>query len=96
MASLSTAAAVAAGAAAVASHVRSGRKDARHRLALERAMRLSRDDVLIIGAGFSGICMGIKLREAGVPFRIIEKEADVGGTWFLNRCACPSPPFSHC
>jgi cation diffusion facilitator CzcD-associated flavoprotein CzcO len=52
-------------------------------------------DVLIIGAGFSGICMGIKLREAGVnSFLIIEKSADIGGTWWDNRypgCACDIP-----
>jgi cation diffusion facilitator CzcD-associated flavoprotein CzcO len=52
-------------------------------------------EVLIIGAGFSGICMGIKLREAGVnSFLIIEKSADIGGTWWDNRypgCACDIP-----
>src|SRR6266581_4902019 len=38
-------------------------------------------DVLIIGAGFSGLCMGIKLLEAGMnSFLIIEKSADIGGT----------------
>jgi cation diffusion facilitator CzcD-associated flavoprotein CzcO len=52
-------------------------------------------DVLIVGAGFSGICMGIKLREAGMhSFLIIEKSADIGGTWWDNRypgCACDIP-----
>jgi cation diffusion facilitator CzcD-associated flavoprotein CzcO len=52
-------------------------------------------EVLIIGAGFSGICMGIKLREAGAnSFLIIEKSADIGGTWWDNRypgCACDIP-----
>jgi cation diffusion facilitator CzcD-associated flavoprotein CzcO len=52
-------------------------------------------DVLIVGAGFSGLCMGIKLREAGMnSFLIIEKSADVGGTWWDNRypgCACDIP-----
>jgi cation diffusion facilitator CzcD-associated flavoprotein CzcO len=52
-------------------------------------------DVLIIGAGFAGICMGIKLREAGMDsFLIIEKSADIGGTWWDNRypgCACDIP-----
>jgi cation diffusion facilitator CzcD-associated flavoprotein CzcO len=52
-------------------------------------------DVLIIGAGFSGLCMGIKLLEAGMnSFLIIEKSADVGGTWWDNRypgCACDIP-----
>lgn len=40
--------------------------------------------VAIIGAGFSGVAMGIKLREAGVRFTIIEKNNDFGGTWYEN------------
>jgi len=40
--------------------------------------------VAIIGAGMSGILAGIRLKQAGVPFEIIEKNADVGGTWFEN------------
>lgn len=52
-------------------------------------------DVLIVGAGFSGICMGIKLLEAGrKDFLIIEKSEDLGGTWYENRypgCACDIP-----
>ena len=52
-------------------------------------------DVLIVGAGFSGICMGIKLLEAGMKnLLIIEKSDDLGGTWYENRypgCACDVP-----
>jgi cation diffusion facilitator CzcD-associated flavoprotein CzcO len=52
-------------------------------------------DVLIVGAGFSGLCMGIKLLEAGMnSFLIIEKSQDIGGTWWDNRypgCACDIP-----
>ena len=52
-------------------------------------------DVLIIGAGFSGLCMAIKLREAGMnSFLILEKSDDIGGTWYDNRypgCACDIP-----
>lgn len=40
--------------------------------------------VLIIGAGMSGLLAGIRLAEAGVPFTIIEKNPDVGGTWYEN------------
>jgi 4-hydroxyacetophenone monooxygenase len=39
---------------------------------------------VIIGAGVSGLCMAIKLREAGIPFTIFEKNRTVGGTWFEN------------
>jgi 4-hydroxyacetophenone monooxygenase len=38
----------------------------------------------IIGAGMSGILAGVRLKQAGVPFVIIEKNADVGGTWLEN------------
>ena len=40
--------------------------------------------VAIIGAGMSGILAGIRLKQAGVPFVIIEKNHDVGGTWLEN------------
>jgi 4-hydroxyacetophenone monooxygenase len=40
--------------------------------------------VVVIGAGFSGVGMGIKLKEAGIPFTIIEKNSTFGGTWFEN------------
>ena len=51
-------------------------------------------NVCIIGAGFSGIGMGIKLREIGVKYRIIEKSERLGGTWWDNQypgCACDIP-----
>ena len=42
-------------------------------------------DVLIIGSGFGGLCMAIKLRESGNDnFVLLEKAADVGGTWREN------------
>ena len=40
--------------------------------------------VAIIGAGMSGILAAIRLKQAGVPFVIIEKNNDVGGTWLEN------------
>jgi 4-hydroxyacetophenone monooxygenase len=40
--------------------------------------------VAIIGSGMSGLLAGIRLKQAGVPFVIIEKNADVGGTWHEN------------
>jgi cation diffusion facilitator CzcD-associated flavoprotein CzcO len=56
--------------------------------------------VVIIGSGFGGIGMGIALRKAGADdFVILEKAADLGGTWRDNQypgCACdvPSPLYS--
>ncbi len=42
-------------------------------------------DVAIIGTGFSGLCMAIKLLEAGIDsFVILEKKDEVGGTWREN------------
>ena len=40
--------------------------------------------VVVIGCGESGLLAGIRLKEAGVPFTIIEKNAGVGGTWWEN------------
>ena len=41
--------------------------------------------VAIIGAGMSGLLAAIRLQQAGVPYAIFEKNADVGGTWLENR-----------
>lgn len=55
----------------------------------------SRYDVVIVGSGFSGIGMGIKLLEAGIDsFVILERADDIGGTWRDNDypgCACDIP-----
>jgi 4-hydroxyacetophenone monooxygenase len=40
--------------------------------------------VVIIGCGESGLLAGIRLKEAGIPFTIVEKNAGVGGTWWQN------------
>src|SRR5690606_1931110 len=41
--------------------------------------------VAIVGGGFGGLCMAIKLREAGIEdFVVLEKAAEVGGTWRDN------------
>jgi len=49
-------------------------------------------DVAIIGTGFSGIAMGVRLKQAGQhDFAIFEKAHAVGGTWRDNHypgCAC--------
>jgi cation diffusion facilitator CzcD-associated flavoprotein CzcO len=55
--------------------------------------------VAIIGAGFGGICMGIKLRRAGIPFVIFEKASRAGGVWRDNvypgaACDIPSHLYS--
>lgn len=40
--------------------------------------------VVVIGAGMSGLLMGLSLKTAGIPFTIVEANPDVGGTWFAN------------
>jgi len=42
-------------------------------------------DVVVIGAGLAGICAGIKLRETGLEFAILDAADDIGGTWQANR-----------
>jgi 4-hydroxyacetophenone monooxygenase len=57
-----------------------------------RAPRWHKDDVnpdkpfkvVIIGAGMSGIVAAYRLAEADVPYVVIDKNADVGGTWLEN------------
>ncbi len=52
----------------------------------------------IIGAGMSGILAGIKLKQAGIPFTIIEKNSEVAGTWYENTypgCRVDSPNHSY-
>lgn len=42
-------------------------------------------DVIVVGAGFSGLYMIYKMRELGLSVKVLEKAADVGGTWYWNR-----------
>ena len=41
--------------------------------------------VVVIGCGESGLLAGIKLKAAGIPFTIIDRQSGVGGTWLANR-----------
>jgi 4-hydroxyacetophenone monooxygenase len=41
--------------------------------------------VVVIGCGMAGILAGIRLRQARLPFLIIEKSGGPGGTWWDNR-----------
>jgi 4-hydroxyacetophenone monooxygenase len=40
--------------------------------------------VLIIGSGMSGILAAIRLKQQGIPFQILEKNPEIGGTWYEN------------
>src|SRR4051794_41275096 len=52
-------------------------------------------DIAIIGSGFSGLGMAIKLKEAGFDDLVLfERGGDVGGTWWFNTypgCQCDIP-----
>lgn len=56
-------------------------------------------DVAIIGAGFSGIGMGIALLKHGwSKFEVLERAAGLGGTWRDNHypgCACDIPSILY-
>jgi len=41
--------------------------------------------VLVIGAGLTGLLAGIELERAGYDYLIVEKNEEVGGTWWKNR-----------
>jgi 4-hydroxyacetophenone monooxygenase len=40
--------------------------------------------VAIIGAGFSGIAMGVQLARLGIPFTVYERRSEIGGVWSIN------------
>lgn len=55
-------------------------------------------DVLIVGAGFSGLYMLHKMRELGFAARIVEAADGVGGAWNWNRypgCRCDVPSWEY-
>jgi cation diffusion facilitator CzcD-associated flavoprotein CzcO len=68
-------------------------------------------DIAIVGAGFGGLGMAINLERAGYrDFVVLERAAEVGGTWFANTypgCQCdvqsdlysfsfaPNPDWTH-
>ena len=59
-----------------------------------------KSDIVVIGTGFAGVCMGIKLLENGFnDFVILERSNDVGGTWRDNTypgAACDVPSHLYC
>lgn len=57
-------------------------------------------DALIVGAGFGGLYMLHRLRQAGFTARVIEAGGGVGGTWYWNRypgarCDVESMSYSY-
>ncbi len=64
-----------------------------------RALEQPDHEVVIVGTGFSGLGMAIKLKEAGIEdFVVIEKADSVAGTWRENTypgCACDVPSHMY-
>jgi 4-hydroxyacetophenone monooxygenase len=71
-----------------------------------RAPRWHKDDLapdvpftaVIIGAGMSGLLAAYRLQQVGIPFVILEKNADVGGTWWENSypgCRVDNPNHNY-
>src|SRR6201982_3002912 len=60
----------------------------------------ARLDAIVIGAGFAGMYMLHRLRQAGFSARVIEAGKGVGGTWYWNRypgarCDVESVQYSY-
>ncbi len=55
--------------------------------------------MVIVGAGFGGIALALRLRREGVEdVVVIEKEEDLGGTWLVNTypgCQCDVPSLLY-
>ncbi len=56
-----------------------------HTTPQDKAADLPDVDVIIIGAGLSGLYQHYRVRELGLSVRVIEAGSDVGGTWYWNR-----------
>jgi cation diffusion facilitator CzcD-associated flavoprotein CzcO len=63
-------------------------------------MSLPKETIVIVGTGFSGLGMAIRLKKAGIEnFVLLEQAGEVGGTWRENHypgaaCDVPSPVYS--
>ncbi|GAC1333934.1 MAG: NAD(P)/FAD-dependent oxidoreductase [Bradyrhizobium sp.] len=59
---------------------------------------LAKQHVLIVGAGVCAIALGVALGRLGIPYTIVEKNEDLGGTWYVNRypgCGVDTPNHSY-
>jgi len=59
---------------------------------------LARHHVLIVGAGVCAIALAVALGHLGIRYTIVEKNAELGGTWYVNRypgCGVDTPNHSY-
>ena len=60
--------------------------------------RLAAQHVLIVGAGVCAIALAVALGRLGIPYTIVEKNGEIGGTWYVNRypgCGVDTPNHSY-
>jgi 4-hydroxyacetophenone monooxygenase len=60
--------------------------------------KLAEQHVLIVGAGVCAIALGVALGRLGISYTIVEKEDEIGGTWYVNRypgCGVDTPNHSY-
>jgi 4-hydroxyacetophenone monooxygenase len=60
--------------------------------------RLAQQHVLIVGAGVCAIALGVALGRLRIPYTIVEKNDELGGTWYINRypgCGVDTPNHSY-
>ncbi|MEY3260198.1 MAG: hypothetical protein RIT46_1027 [Pseudomonadota bacterium] len=74
--------------------------NAQAKIATRAPMTNKTVDVVVVGAGFGGLYMTHRLREAGLSYQGFEAGNDVGGTWYWNRypgarCDIPSLLYSY-
>ncbi|MGY3444135.1 MULTISPECIES: flavin-containing monooxygenase [unclassified Bradyrhizobium] len=72
-------------------------RDARWRTPPSDA-KLAQQHVLIVGAGVCAIALGVALGRLGIPYTIVEKQDEIGGTWYVNRypgCGVDTPNHSY-
>ena len=59
---------------------------------------LAHHHVLIVGAGVCAIALAVALGQLGIRYTIVEKNAELGGTWYVNRypgCGVDTPNHSY-
>jgi len=59
---------------------------------------LAQQHVLVVGAGVCAIALGVALGRLGIPYTIVEKNDELGGTWYINRypgCGVDTPNHSY-
>ena len=64
------------------------------------AQDLQKFVVAVIGAGMGGLNAAVQMKHAGIPYFVIEKNDEVGGTWYENRYPgarvdSPSRTYTH-